>query len=89
MSDSITGIGVTFAAYIFLMLTLFYILGGPIDAVFDGIIDSSSISQVATYGPNYKFAARIAFAIGITTPVFWIVAKVFSREPTDFTRRRY
>jgi len=89
MSDSITGIGVTFAAYMFLMLVFFYILGGPIDTLFDGIIDSSTISQVATYGPNYKFAARIAFAIGITTPVFWAIAKVFSREPVDFTRRKY
>ena len=89
MGDSIIGIGVTFAAYMFLMLVFFYILGGPIDTLFDGIIDSSSISQMASYAPNYKFAARIAFAIGITTPVFWAVAKVFSREPTDFTKRRY
>jgi len=89
MIDSITKAGVTFVFYLFLMLTVFYILGGPIDLIFDGIIDNSAYDQVAQFGPNYKTAVRIAFAIGITTPVVWLVAKVFSREPAMFIRRKY
>jgi len=90
MDDSITKNGVIFIAYLALMLFLFYILGGPIDTVMDGILSDTTVSQMATYGPAFKTAARLAFAIGITTPVVWFVVKMFSREPAYFyDKRRY
>lgn len=77
-----------FIFYLFLMITIFVILGGPIDTIFDSFTSNPVVTQQAYMVPNYKLAVRLAFAIGITTPVIWFVAKMFSREPSVYKYRR-
>jgi len=92
MNNSISINGLLFIFWLFLMIILFFMLGGAIDAIFDALVDSAaghSADETLQYVPNYKLAARMAFAIGISTPVVWFIAKMFSREPATFRNRRF
>jgi len=70
------------------MIVLFIVLGGPVDTIFDSMTSNPVVPEQTQMVPNYKLAARLAFAIGITTPVVWFVAKMFSREPAVYKYRR-
>lgn len=87
MSDSLAINGAELLLGIFLFIILFSVLGGPVDDVMDGILglDGSSYSdEIDEYVPYFKTAVRIAFALGITGPAIWFIAKIFSREPAHY-----
>lgn len=88
MSVGLIRNSITFLSLLFLAIVLFYVLGGPVDVIFDAFTDNPVVPEQATYTPNFKLAARMAFAIGIATPVVWFFVKMFSREPAQFVRRR-
>ena len=89
MNDSLIVNSLYFLLYLFIAAVLYFVLGGPIDTIFDSFTSNPAVPQQATLIPYYKTAVRIAFAIGVTTPVFWYVAKMFSREPTYYKYKRY
>lgn len=89
MNNGILVNGLWFIFWLFLAFIVFILLGAPVDAIFDSFINNPVVSEQSWMVPNYKLAARIAFAIGITTPVIWFVAKMFSREPAVYNRRRF
>jgi len=89
MSSGIIINSITFISLLFLAVVLFYVLGGPVDIIFDAFTDNPVVSEQTTFVPNFKLAARMAFAIGIATPVVWFFVKMFSREPAQFVRRKF
>lgn len=88
MNDGIVVNGLYFIFFLFLMIVVFVVLGGPVDTIFDSFIYNPVVSEQSYMVPNYKLAARLAFAIGIATPSVWFVAKMFSREPAVYKYRR-
>jgi hypothetical protein len=89
MSGGILVNAITFIFWLFLMVVVFYVLAGPVDTIFDSFIENPVVIQQVTMTPYYKIAVRMAFAIGISTPVVWFFARMFSREPAYFKQRRY
>jgi len=89
MSNSITVNGVLFIIYLVIAAIVFYVLGGPMDTLFDSLTNNAVVSQQETMIPVYKTAVRIAFALGVATPIIWFLIKIFSREPTIYQYRRY
>ena len=88
MNNGILINSIYFIFFLFLMIVLFIVLGGPVDTIFDSMTSNPVVPEQTQMVPNYKLAARLAFAIGITTPVVWFVAKMFSREPAVYKYRR-
>jgi hypothetical protein len=89
LENSITLNGVLFIVYLTLGVIVFWVLGGPVDTIFESMLIDPVVSQQNTFIPLYAMAARVAFAIGITTPVVWFLAKIFSREPGFVGYRRF
>ena len=84
--------GIAFVVYLFVMIVLYYALSTPVDAILSAISDAAtgySAGPMATHGPNFSWAVKLAFAIGISIPVTWFIMWVFSREPDVSRIRRY
>ena len=84
--------GVVFAVYMFVMVSVYFLLSGPIDAIMNGITTGSlgdASDEMAQHSPDIEQAIKVAFAIGIATPATWFVMWVFSKEPFVGYKRRY
>jgi len=84
--------GVIFAAYLFIMILVYFTLSAPVDAIMDGLSDAplgDATDPMAQHSPDISWAIKAAFACGIATPLTWIVMWVMSKEPYVGIKRRY
>jgi len=92
-SDSLILIGLYFIVYLFMMIIFTYVFHYPIDLIlgtFERATVTGATTQLQTYIPYYRTALIMAFALGVGTPVAWVIMKIFSREPaTYYNKRRY
>ena len=83
--DNLIHAGVVFIVYLFVAIVLYFSLGGPVDAVLNGVWSSGNqtvaASYMDSYMPNIKWGVNVAFALGIAFPVTWFIFWVFSRDP--------
>lgn len=93
--ENIIFAGIIFAVWLFIGIILYYTLSGPIDAILNGIltigqntnVDEITKDAINYHIPNYRWAIKLAFALGIATPFAWLIGWVFSREPFVGMRR--
>jgi len=95
MDDSINSIayaGLVFITYLFLMVTIFFVLSGPVDTIMtafsDGAVGTSYATQMNSYHAGFVLAIKIAFALGIAAPITWFIMWIFSREPAVYQYKR-
>jgi len=91
-SDNIIKIAVVFLVYLFIAVTCYYLLSGPVATLFgafDGIEAGDATGPLARQYTLTTTVMTIVWAIIVATPVTWFVMKIFSREPAWFIRRRY
>ena len=89
--DTITHAGIIFLVYLSLMIMLYFLLGGAVDAIFDAFTGSHfglANDAMAEYVPLYRNAVKLAFAIGLATPITWFIFWSFSIEPS-YSKIRY
>jgi len=89
---SITQAGVLFLAFLFMVVVFYFVLSGPVDAIFDGfddVDDPISGDEIDLFLPNIRTAMNIAFALMLATPITGFIMWVFSREPFYERYRRY
>jgi ABC-type uncharacterized transport system YnjBCD permease subunit len=84
--DNLIHAGVILGVYLFIAILVYFLLSGPVNAVFDGLnAGAQGVPSVKPYMdlylPSIRDAVQIAFALGIAFPVTWFVFWVFSREP--------
>lgn len=92
MTNSIAKAGVYFAVYLFIMVTVFFVLSAPVNYIFDGfLLGEYGLAQdeMNTFVPLLKGAVQMAFAICLAAPLMWFVMWVFHREPDVSRYRRY
>ena len=90
---NITMAGLIFAVYLFIMVIFTFVIAGPLDSIFNAFSSSanqtSSASNVQTFLPAIRTGMKIAFALGVATPIAWFIFWIFHREPDEEIIRRY
>lgn len=91
-TESITIASVKFIVFMFIAVALYFSLSNPVDAILDGLWDIETThdqtnTYLSEYGPDYKAAVKIAFAIMLAIPATMFIFWVFSQEPAIGTRR--
>ena len=90
--NSVAYAGMVFLLYLFIMVTLFLLLSGPVDTIMtafdDGSVGTEYETEMNLYHDNYVLAIKIAFVLGITTPLTWLVMWVYSQEAAHYQYRR-
>lgn len=90
MSDSITYNGAIFLLFLFIAITVFFVLSTPVDNILEGLLGLDGLEssdELDTFIPLIQNAVKIAFSLGIATPVVWFIVKIFSREPAYYQKR--
>lgn len=83
--DNIIMAGIVFVVYLAIAIMVFFVLSGPVDALFDSIDAGAQLTDAAPYMdqhlPYLRQGVNIAFALGIAFPATWFIFWVFSRDP--------
>ena len=90
--DSIAHAGLIFLIYLFVMVSLFFLLSGPVDAIMtafsDSAVGTSFETEMNQFHGDFVLAIKIAFALGVAAPVTWLVMWVFSQEAGHYQYKR-
>lgn len=81
---SMTKAGVVFLVALFIVVVIYFLIGGVVDALFDAFLSgdwANAETQKNTYVPSIRIAFRIFLAILVSIPVVWFFFWVFHREP--------
>lgn len=81
---SLTKAGVVLAVYLFIVLLVYFLLSGPVEALYSALSSGSwgaAESQKVSYMALIRQATTIFFAIFISIPIVWFFFWVFHREP--------
>ena len=81
---NIINAGVAMIVYLFIVITAYFLLSVPINAVFDGFDDANAgeaTEHIDHIVPNIKIVFNVFFACFAAVPVTWFIFWTMKREP--------
>lgn len=85
---SLTKAGVVFLVALFTVVLLYFVLSGPVNALYDGFGGadwSGAESHKSSYMGLIRNTTTLFFSILLCIPVVWFFLWVFHREPVYFS----